>query len=281
MPEDKVSYDEFTSKYKFGLANTLGIEQEFFFVDRYGSLVDWTYAFLQQLAGQMELPLNWINGSRVITPMGEQILDRIKTEYHIQPELPAQQVEITTKVCMGADELVEDLNQRRSWLQDRAKQQGLRLSYASCPVVTARQVKIFPRRRYLDIHKNIGKAISNGFISSTHFHVGLKDKEQAITALNRVNQELFTLFDDVMSDRRMARYQRVAGPDRMYAPGVISSWEHYYEIMAKQDNLEDPTFCWWLARLHPQGTLEVRAPDVIEDLNIIKDKAEKLLSIVC
>jgi len=60
----------------------------------------------------------------------------------------------------------------------------------------------------------------------------------------------------------------------------IENWEHYYSIMKDLGALKDPTKCWWLVRLNPVGTIELRIADSTENYNTIEKIISKFCSLI-
>ena len=135
-------------------------------------------------------------------------------------------------------------------------------------------------------YRLVGKSM-RGLVRRTpecalHVHVGLPDDEAAIRVLNRVRKHLpllaalsanSPLWFGVDSGFASARFFVVRSFPRRAVPRAFEDFEDYATTVARTieaGELDDYTFIWWDARLHPRlGTIEMREMDAqsrIEDV---------------
>ncbi|HET9142730.1 glutamate--cysteine ligase [Actinophytocola sp.] len=227
---------------------TVGVEEEFFLVDRDG--------FLAQ-----EAP--------------ETLAEADRDGADLQSELLRCQIEAATEPRTDAAGLVADLRELRNRLAGAAAARNVRLLPTSTAVRTEPDRPIIaPDARYRRMARHLGGLVFTGLTCGCHVHVGIEDRATALRVSNHLRPWLPTLlalsgnspFDGsgltgYASARNLlwARWP-TAGP-----PPYLESVDHYESIMTAMLNTEamlDRKMVYWDIRpSEHQPTLEVRVCD--------------------
>lgn len=270
---------EFRNSFDFSKQGSLGLEEEVWLVNGGGRLAPVSLEVLQAAGSLIGLNGNWLDDSMVINDYGESILKEIKRSLFLQPELPAQQIEITTDICCSPKDLIDDLKEKRKRIKGIVRALGFDVLFNPAPIISRDDLHVFPKKRYLDILASYGEKVLRGFIAGLHIHYGLKSHEQAVRAMNIVSNSMMQDFASAYSELRLSKYIALSGKDNFLSP-KIESWDHYYQTMKNLGAIEDPTRCWWLVRLNPVGTIELRIADVTENLNKVEMIASKFYNLL-
>lgn len=228
----------------FGRFLSLGVEEELMLVDADG--------------------LALASGVSAILP---EKTDRLKTE------LFECLVETTTPVCASAEEALEELRALRREVARRARTRGLLIHAAAMhPFSRGIDQDIIAEPRYLRMKAEVGPAIFRQVVCGLHVHVGMRDADTCLRALEGVLRwlpEVLSLSanspyrDGEESGLRSSRAGRLGELPRAAAPPVFETWADWEELTAGRDY----TRKWWDVRPHPRlGTLEVRIADQQTDV---------------
>ncbi len=129
---------------------------------------------------------------------------------------------------------------------------------------------ITPKKRYQEIAENLPEDVLRAGcrVLATHIHVGMPDFETALVVYNYAIQYLNELCEmgDGSKGERLRLYKEMA-PN--YRPPKYKSLRDLYFTAQEQNFVEDPTKCWHLIRIHPNGTIEFRMFGSTEDINKI------------
>ena len=228
-----MSPTDFFSAYEFcpDLAGFVGIELESFTVDATSGLV-------VPAAG------NFLDGMRRST-WGE--------------ELSACQVEFRTRPLHSESDIRAELTRRFAEGDRRATQLGLRLDFTEVGPADM-PLDVFPgNARYLQIAQGLGtdRLRAACQVAGLHIHYGVRDWTHAIAVYEALRQNLPSLISagDGSKGERMRLYHQVAVHRD---PPPLRSKEDLYTAAVEYGFAESPRNCWWLIRISPYGTVEVR-----------------------
>ena len=274
---------QFNKKFQFGKAGFIGGEEELFFTKN-GKLFP-CFLDVLKLAGE-SIGIdngNWLGANRALNSTGKIAIKDIEQKLGIKPELPLAQGEIITGKLTSSNQMIEIAKQRRKILNGFVRRLGGKLCFDPAPEVSRKDFQVFPLKRYVDIKEKYGQAALAGFISGFHIHYSVGSKEKAIQALNHLSPIILKEFADFYSIKRLKKYYQLAG-EKNFLPPKIEGWNHYFRVMEKllpnQGALHDPTKCWWLVRVHPNGTIELRIIDVMEDLDKLKKAIDLFVNLI-
>ncbi len=230
---------------------TLGIEEEYFLVDRATRDVvdDPPAAMLADcealLAGQ------------------------------VGPEFLRSQIEIGTRVCTSLAEAGADLRHLRRTVAAVAARYGMApIAAATHPFARWDAQKTTERRRYADLRDDLQGVGRRLAICGLHVHIGIPDNELRIDLLNQASYFLPHLLalstsspfwrgeDTGLKSYRLAVFDELP---RTGMPERFDSWGEYrrhVDILKAAGLIEDATKLWWDLRPSERfPTLEMRIAD--------------------
>lgn len=255
----------FQDRFAFRAENEslpIGVEEEFLLTDLDGVPIPAAPRLLSALAENLGLPLLLSDGVA-----NEEILWTITAQTGIKPELSADQLEINTRPCGSLGELARDLLRTRTNVIQLAASHGLQMTPIAASLL-GDPTDVFPTARYLSIRSTLAaKQLRDANCCGLHIHVGISHPMQGLRVLNALAPHLpFFLalsanspFEGGIS-RRFFAYQRVA--PYLLPPNRLNTWEEMNAVAAAQGFQNDPRRCWWMLRLNPVGTVELRVCDV-------------------
>ncbi len=230
---------------------TLGIEEEYFLVDRATRDVveDPPAAMLADcealLAGQ------------------------------VSPEFLRSQIEIGTRVCHTLAEARADLRHLRRTVAEVAARHGMApIAAATHPFASWDAQKTTERRRYADLRDDLQGVVRRLAICGLHVHIGIPDDEVRIDLLNQASYFLPHLLALSTSspfwrgENTGLKSYRLAVFDELPRTGMperFDSWGEYrrhVDILVGAGLIEDATKLWWDLRPSERfPTLEMRIAD--------------------
>ncbi len=230
---------------------TLGIEEEYFLVDRATRDVveDPPAAMLADcealLAGQ------------------------------VSPEFLRSQIEIGTRVCHTLAEARADLRHLRRTVAEVAARHGMApIAAATHPFASWDAQKTTERRRYADLRDDLQGVVRRLAICGLHVHIGIPDDELRIDLLNQASYFLPHLLALSTSspfwrgENTGLKSYRLAVFDELPRTGMperFDSWGEYrrhVDILTGAGLIEDATKLWWDLRPSERfPTLEMRIAD--------------------
>jgi carboxylate-amine ligase len=230
---------------------TLGIEEEYFLVDRATRDVvdDPPSAMLTEcealLAGQ------------------------------VSPEFLRSQIEIGTRVCASLAEARADLRYLRRTVAAVAARHGMApVAAATHPFARWDAQKTTERRRYADLQDDLQGVVRRLAICGLHVHIGLPDDELRIDLMNQASYFLPHLLALSTSspfwrgENTGLKSYRLAVFDELPRTGMperFDSWGEYRRhvtVMTNAGLIEDATKLWWDLRPSERfPTLEMRIAD--------------------
>ena len=230
---------------------TLGIEEEYFLVDRATRDVvgDPPSEMLEEcealLAGQ------------------------------VSPEFLRSQIEVGTRVCTSLGEARSDLRRLRATVAGVAAQRGLApVAAGTHPFARWGAQKTTERDRYASLHRDLQAVGRRLAICGLHVHIGIPDDELRIDLLNQASYFLPHLLalstsspfwggeNTGLKSYRLAVFDELP---RTGTPERFASWGEYrrhVDILVAAGLIEDATKLWWDLRPSDRfPTLEMRITD--------------------
>lgn len=233
---------------------TVGVEDELMLVDAAGELLGAeAVALVASLAAR--------------TPSGV-----------LTGEVYADQVELNSPVCAGADDVWRSLRE----LRRTVSAQGARcLAVGVHPTAALGAAAIAASPRYdriLDEYAGLLRTPT----AALQVHVGLPDEETAMLAYRGLRRRLPLLraltagsphWHGIDSGLASARTAILRSYPRTTLPPLLRSWDEYVtrtEALLAAAEVPDVTYVWWDLRPRPLlGTLEVRVMDAVPSLSAI------------
>jgi glutamate---cysteine ligase / carboxylate-amine ligase len=230
---------------------TLGIEEEYFLVDRATRDV-------------------------VDDPPAEMLADcEALLAGQVGPEFLRSQIEVGTRVCASLDEARADLCRLRATVAAVAARHGMApVAAATHPFVRWDAQKTTERRRYADLRDDLQGVGRRLAICGLHVHIGLPDNELRIDLLNQATYFLPHLLALSTSspfwdgDNTGLKSYRLAVFDELPRTGMperFDSWGEYrrhVDVLISAGLIADATKLWWDLRPSERfPTLEMRITD--------------------
>ncbi len=236
---------------------TLGIEEEYFLVDRATRDVvnDPPAAMLAECEGLLA---------------GQ-----------VGPEFLRSQIEVGTRVCRSLAEARADLCRLRRTVAEVAARHGMApIAAATHPFARWDAQKTTERRRYADLQDDLQGVGRRLAICGLHVHIGIPDNELRIDLLNQASYFLPHLLALSTSspfwrgDNTGLKSYRLAVFDELPRTGMperFDSWGEYRRhvaVLTGAGLIEDATKLWWDLRPSERfPTLEMRIADSCTSLD--------------
>ena len=236
---------------------TLGIEEEYFLVDRATRDVvnDPPAAMLAECEGLLA---------------GQ-----------VGPEFLRSQIEVGTRVCESLAEARTDLGRLRRTVAEVAARHGMApIAAATHPFARWDAQKTTERRRYADLQDDLQGVGRRLAICGLHVHIGIPDNELRIDLLNQASYFLPHLLALSTSspfwrgDNTGLKSYRLAVFDELPRTGMperFDSWGEYRRhvaVLTGAGLIEDATKLWWDLRPSERfPTLEMRIADSCTSLD--------------
>jgi len=230
---------------------TLGIEEEYFLVDRA------TRDVVGDPPPEMLAECEALLGGQVSS------------------EFLRSQIEVGTRVCASLVEARADLRRLRATVAEVAARRGLApVAAATHPFARWDAQKTTERDRYASLHQDLQAVGRRLAICGLHVHIGIPDDELRIDLLNQASYFLPHLLalstsspfwqgeNTGLKSYRLAVFDELP---RTGTPERFASWGEYQrhvDILVAAGLIEDATKLWW--DLRPSGrfpTLEMRITD--------------------
>lgn len=235
--------------HKFGSSPplSLGVEEELLLVDE-----------RHQLVAESELVLERVSG---------RAAGRVSTEIF------AEQIELKTGICHGADDVLAELVELRHTIADA----GFCLLGAGLHPAGSSEPRLVSSPRYEVVEEDFGSLLRTP-PCGLHVHVGIPDPDTAVRLANAFRLYLPVLQalsanspfqEGTDSGHASARTSVVRSYPRFQVPREFRDYEDFCRVadqLIAAAGVDDYTYIWWDVRPHPQlGTVEVRAVDVQMD----------------
>jgi carboxylate-amine ligase len=254
-------------------AFTIGIEEEYFVVDRE------TRNLVPDLPAGLQEDLTH-------PPMGMT-----------SPEFIRSQVEIGTPVAANMTEVAEQLRTMRRFVSDSVNEYGMAIISASThPFANWSQQKHTDKERYNMLEQALQGVVRRLLICGMHVHVGIDDKDLRIELMNQVTYFLPHLLaisgsspfwhgeDTGLKSYRTAVFRALP---RTGVPDEFESWSDYQrhvDVLVGTGVIEDASKLWWDIRPSSKyPTLEMRSTDIctrVEDGLTIAATYQALLAML-
>ena len=236
---------------------TIGIEEEYFFVDRE----------TRNLA---------------VDPPATMMADCVaQLTGQVSPEFLRAQIEVETRVCTSVAEARADLAHLRSTVASVANNHGLGLiAAATHPFAKWNDQQHTDKERYNELAQDMQALARRLLICGLHVHVGIEDDDLRIDLMNQVRYFLPHLLalstsspfwggeDSGLLSYRLSVFDAMP---RSGLPEVFDSASEYDRLVAQMVNanvIEDATKFWWDVRPSARyPTLEMRITDVCTRLD--------------
>lgn len=192
----------------------------------------------------------------------------------VERELMEQMLETGTEPCLDADDLAQQLGQRRRTAARGAQGAGARLvALATSPLPASSSVTARPR--YQQMLTEFGLTAREQLTCGCHVHVGVADDEEGVAVLDRIGPWLSCLLamsanspfwhgeDSGYASYRSQVWRRwpTAGPTDTF--GSAGRYRAVVDGLIASGAALDEGMVYFDARLsHRYPTIEVRVPDV-------------------
>jgi carboxylate-amine ligase len=230
---------------------TLGIEEEYFLVDRA------TRDVVGEPPDAMLTELEALLGAQV------------------SPEFLRSQIEVETRVCMSIDEARAELRRLRSAIASVTGRHGMApVAAATHPLARWDAQRTTERGRYRSLEADLQGVGRRLVICGMHVHIGIPDDELRIDLMNQASYflphllALSTSSPFWQGENTGLKSYRLAVFDEMPRTGTperFASWGEYrrhIDILVDAGLIEDATKLWWDLRPSDRfPTLEMRITD--------------------
>lgn len=208
-----------------------------------------------------------------LLPGAPDMLQRLGGDPRFKLELPASQIEITTRSDARLENVVEDLLDARRLLVGRLEGSAVPAAAGTHPFSSA--IGDLNRlERYEPTVAEYGVVARMQLVCALQIHVAVGDCDRALAVYNAGRSYLPLIAALAANapfyqgrDTGLASVRPLIGAllPRQGIPPRIDTWEQFAEIL--RWGFETKTFAsaqtwWWELRMHPRyGTLEFRVPD--------------------
>ncbi|ORL14377.1 carboxylate-amine ligase [Prescottella equi] len=206
--------------------------------------------------------------------------DAVVAEAHragveLQRELGACQIETTSPVCTGPEELTTQLARLRSAAAQAAARCGCRLLASAVPLVGPREHQVSDNDRYRSMERAFGILARQHGVCGCHIHVAVPDRNCAIAVGNRLrpwlpsllaltaNSPIYSGVDTGCASWRSVMWRRwpSAGAPPLF--GDAHEFDRVVAAMVDTGNILDRGMVYWDVRPSARfPTVEVRVSDV-------------------
>lgn len=209
-------------------------------------------------------------------PLAAEVCQEAKPPFDVQRELTPFQIEVATPVCETPEELAEQISAGRAHLAEAARSVGCRLLAAGVPPLgDAGPPPGTDDRRYRLMEYSHRKLVGGQGVCGLHVHVGVPDRETAISIANAVRPWLPVLLalsvNSPIQDTEVTGYASwrsmiwgrwpVSGPPPHF--GSVEHYDRLVQALIDSEVLLDTGMVYWDVRpsaKHP--TIEVRVADI-------------------
>ncbi|MFZ3235660.1 MAG: carboxylate-amine ligase [Stellaceae bacterium] len=193
----------------------------------------------------------------------------------VSPEFLRSQIEIGTRICTSLAEARTELRRLRGTVVEVAARHGMApVAAATHPFARWDAQKTTERRRYADLRDDLQGVVRRLAICGLHVHIGVPDDELRIDLLNQASYFLPHLLALSTSspfwrgDNTGLKSYRLAVFDELPRTGMperFDSWGEYRRhvaVLTGAGLIEDATKLWWDLRPSERfPTLEMRITD--------------------
>lgn len=224
----------------------------------------------------VEEELLLVDAEHDLVAASETVLDSVPAPLaeRVSSEIFAEQIELKTGICDGAEEVLADLSRARRGIREA----GHRLMASGLhPAARSGGAKLVSRPRYEVVREDFGDLLSTP-PCGLHVHVGIPDPDTAVRVANAFRLYLPMLQaisanspfrEGADSGNASSRSSVVRSYPRFQMPRQLRDYEEFRRVadqLIAAAGVKDYTYIWWDVRPHPKlGTVEVRAVDVQTD----------------
>jgi len=228
---------------------------------------------------------NLINKANdIMSELSEEFQDRFSYEL-IQSE-----IESNTSVCHTVNESIQEILKLRNYLKKIGEKYNYKLGISGThPTALPKEQKFINNDSYNWVRDNLTYYASRNITFSNHFHIAVKDLNEAIHLTNNLRKWTAPLlalsanspfFEGVYTKFRSSRTMNFGNFPRTHIPPRIKSSEHFIElinILKESKSIEKNRHIWWKIRPHPDyGTIEFRMCDAQRSIYRVK-----MLAAIC
>jgi len=199
----------------------------------------------------------------------------------VRPEMHQSVVETGTGICRDLKQARQEIAELRGSLGELAKKQGLRIVAAGThPFSDWKRQEITAGERYKGIVEDLQDVARANLIFGLHVHVGIKDREVAVTLANQVRYFLPHILalstsspfwlgrkTGLKSTRSeiFKRFPRTGIPAHLHS---YAQFQSFVELLVKTGCIDNAKKIWWDVRPHPFfDTVEIRICDMTTRLD--------------
>lgn len=194
----------------------------------------------------------------------------------VRPEMHQSVVETGTGICRDIKQARGEISELRGTLNDLAKKGGLRIMAAGThPFSDWKEQEITDGERYKGLVEDLQDVARANLIFGLHVHVGIKDKEVAMSLANQIRYFLPHILALSTSSPfwlgratglKSIRSEIFKRFPRTGIPGYFESYQQfqtYVDLLVKTGCIDNAKKIWWDVRAHPFfDTVEVRVCDM-------------------
>jgi carboxylate-amine ligase len=212
--------------------------------------------------------------SHIATEMLTQ--GKLRLEERVKAEMHQSVIEVGTRVCKHIQEAQEDLYDLRRNMICLAEEHGLVLvAGATHPFADWRVQEIYPDPRYAQVVEDLQLVARANLIFGLHVHVGIEDKETAISIMNSLryflphilalstNSPFWLGMETGYKSYRAKVFENFPRTNLPDSFNSYSEFESYVALLIKTNCIDNAKKIWWDIRPHPFfNTIEVRICDI-------------------
>jgi len=209
--------------------------------------------------------------SQLLEAGGKSILKE-----RVRPEMHQSMIETGTGICKNVEQVRHEVTELRQYLDHLARKNGLRIVAAGThPFSDWKKQEIVNHERYSTLVQELEDVARENLIFGLHVHVGIKDKDVAMSLANQVRYFLPHILTLSTSSpfwlgrktglksfrcEIFKRFPRTGIPDEFKS---YHQFESFAKLLVKVGSIDNAKKIWWDVRVHPFfDTVEVRICDM-------------------
>jgi carboxylate-amine ligase len=209
--------------------------------------------------------------SQLLEAGGKSILKE-----RVRPEMHQSMIETGTGICKNVEQVRQEVSELRQYLDHLARKNGLRIVAAGThPFSDWKKQEIVNHERYSTLVQELEDVARENLIFGLHVHVGIKDKDVAMSLANQVRYFLphilaLSTSSPFWLGRKTGlksfrseifrRFPRTGIPDEFRSH---HQFESFAKLLVKVGSIDNAKKIWWDVRVHPFfDTVEVRICDM-------------------
>jgi len=219
--------------------------------------------------------------TRALVPHGPAILERLKDEEHVKPELLQSTLELNTSVCRSVKEVRRDLTVLIKKLEPVCEELNCAMiSAGTHPFSTWPGQEITDQDRYRELVERVQWPAQRLMIFGLHVHVGMDSGEKAVAVFNALTGHIPQFLalsasspfwqgnDTGLASVRTKVFETLPTAG---LPEQLVNWGEFVNFMntlITAGAIESIREVWWDIRPHPGfGTVELRMCDSLPTLD--------------